>query len=603
MLNSIKILLKQVKQYKRAAFLTPLMTGLEVLMEILIPFITASLIDKGINSGSMPNVIKYGMIMLVMAFISLFFGVAAGTFASRASSGFAANLRDEMYTNIQRFSFSNIDKYSTAGLVTRMTTDVSNIQNAFQMCLRIAVRAPLNLIISLAMCIIIQPRVSVIFIVAIGILACVIVFLMGRTTAAFRRTFRKYDNLNASVQENVSAIRVVKAFVREEFENSKFVKAATDLYEMFVKAEKLTVLTMPIMSLVINGCIIALSWMGAHYIVDGYLTTGQLTSLFSYVMNVLFSLMMLSMIFVMITMSTASGQRIAEVITEEPDIRNPENPVMEVKDGSISFKDADFAYKRRIVTYDEDGHEVITIEDVTKERHEETLHDISIDIASGETIGIIGGTGSGKSSMVALISRLYDVTNGAVLVGGVDVRSYDLTVLRDAVSVVLQQNTLFSGTILDNLRWGNPDATEEECRHACALACADEFIERMPDGYNTMITQGGTNVSGGQKQRLCIARALMKKPKILILDDSTSACDTATDAKIRKAFREEIPGTTKLIIAQRISSVEDADRIIVLDNGTISACGTHEELLNISEIYREIYDTQVKGGGDFDHPQ
>lgn len=601
-MDNFKILMRQIKQYKIPTILTPVLTAGEVLMEILIPYITASLIDKGINAGSMPNVTKYGALMLVMAFVSLFFGIAGATMASRSSTGFAANLRDAMYENIQTFSFSNIDKFSTAGLVTRMTTDVTNIQNSFQMLLRIAVRAPLMMIISLIMCMIIEPRVSFIFLVALVILAFSIVFIMSHATKAFRRTFRKYDDLNASIQENVTAIRVVKAFVRESYENSKFNKAATELYNLFVSAERYAVLQMPIMTAVVNGCIIALSWFGAKMIVGGSLTTGQLTSLFSYVMNVLFSLMMLSMIFIMLSMSGASMQRIAEVLTEEADIRNPENPVMEVKDGSIEFHDVDFAYKRRNVSYDKDGREIITIEEVTKERSEETLHNIDLSIRSGETIGIIGGTGSGKSSLVSLISRLYDTTNGIVKVGGVDVRDYDIETLRDAVSVVLQNNVLFSGTILDNLRWGDENATEEECKEACRLACADEFIEQFPDGYNTMITQGGTNVSGGQRQRLCIARALMKKPKVLILDDSTSAVDTATDAKIREAFRTKIPNTTKIIISQRISSVQAADRILILDDGTVNGFASHDELLKSNEIYQEIYESQTKGGGDFDQP-
>ena len=601
-MDNFKILMRQIKQYKIPTILTPVLTAGEVLMEILIPYITASLIDKGINAGSMPNVTKYGALMLVMAFVSLFFGIAGATMASRSSTGFAANLRDAMYENIQTFSFSNIDKFSTAGLVTRMTTDVTNIQNSFQMLLRIAVRAPLMMIISLIMCMIIEPRVSFIFLVALVILAFSIVFIMSHATKAFRRTFRKYDDLNASIQENVTAIRVVKAFVRETYENSKFNKAATELYNLFVSAERYAVLQMPIMTAVVNGCIIALSWFGAKMIVGGSLTTGQLTSLFSYVMNVLFSLMMLSMIFIMLSMSGASMQRIAEVLTEEADIRNPENPVMEVKDGSIEFHDVDFAYKRRNVSYDKDGREIITIEEVAKERSEETLHNIDLSIRSGETIGIIGGTGSGKSSLVSLISRLYDTTNGTVKVGGVDVRDYDIETLRDAVSVVLQNNVLFSGTILDNLRWGDENATEEECKEACRLACADEFIEQFPDGYNTMITQGGTNVSGGQRQRLCIARALMKKPKVLILDDSTSAVDTATDAKIREAFRTKIPNTTKIIISQRISSVQAADRILILDDGTVNGFASHDELLKSNEIYQEIYESQTKGGGDFDQP-
>jgi ATP-binding cassette subfamily B multidrug efflux pump len=599
-MHNFKVLMAQIRQYKRSTILTPVFTLLEVLMEILIPYITAALIDQGIEAGNMDRVLHFGGIMLIMAFASLFFGIMSGTFAADASSGFAANLRKTMYGNIQTFSFSNIDKYSTAGLITRMTTDVTNIQNAFMMIIRIAVRAPLMMIISLVMCIMINPNVSVVFLIAIAVLGAVLFGIIGKATTAFRQTFRKYDNLNASIEENVSAIRVVKAFVREDYEDNKFTKAATDLYNRFVRAEKLVVMNMPVMMLVVDFCIVAISWMGAHYIVAGTMTTGELTSLLSYVMNVLFSLMMLSMIFVMITMSAASAQRISEVIEEQPDIVNPENPVMTVRDGSIDFVDVDFAYKRRNVSYDKDGNEVITEEAVSKERSEETLHNITLHIHSGETIGIIGGTGSGKSSMVSLISRLYDVTNGSVSVGGVDVRNYDLDTLRNEVSVVLQQNVLFSGTIMDNLKWGNENATLEDCKEACRLACADEFIDRFPDGYETRITQGGTNVSGGQKQRLCIARALMKKPKVLILDDSTSACDTATDAKIRRAFATKIPGTTKLIIAQRISSVADADRVIILDNGTINAFDTPDNLLKTNKIYAEIYESQQQGSGDFD---
>ena len=602
-MHMIQVLAGQIRQYKKSTILTPIFTLLEVLMEILIPFVTASLIDKGIQAGNMERIIHYGLLMLLMAFASLLFGILGGVFASDASTGFAANLRDSMYTNIQKFSFSNIDKYSTAGLVTRMTTDVTNLQNAFMMIIRIAVRAPLMMIIALVMCVVISPKISLIFLGALVVLGVFLFVIIGKASDAFRATFRKYDDLNASVQENVSAIRVVKAFVREDHEKSKFNKAVEELYKLFVRAEKLVVMNMPVMTLVVDACIIGVSWFGARQIVGGSMTTGELTSLFSYIMMVLFSLMMLSMIFVMITMSAASAQRICEVLEEKPDISNPENPVMEMKDGSIDFNDVDFVYKRREISYDKNGNEVITIQDVAKEREERTLHHLNLHIRSGETIGIIGGTGSGKSSLVNLISRLYDVTNGSIAVGGVDVRKYDLEVLRNNVSVVLQSNNLFSGTIIDNLKWGNPDATLEDCKEACSLACADEFIDRMPDGYDTRITQGGTNVSGGQKQRLCIARALMKKPKILILDDSTSACDTATDAKIRGAFATKIPGTTKLIIAQRISSVKDADRIIVLDNGTVNGFDTHENLVKNNEIYREIYESQTQGGGDFDEPQ
>lgn len=578
----IKTLLKQVKQYKRESLLTPLFTALEVLLEVLIPFITASIIDKGIEQGNIGQVYFYGGLMLIMAFLSLLSGVLAGKYAAAASSGFACNLRDGMYENIQRFSFSNIDKYSTAGLVTRMTTDVTNVQNSYQMILRIAVRAPLMLVCSMAMCFFINGKLSLIFLAAIAVLAAALGLIMTRTTKIFDEVFRKYDDLNASVQENVSAIRVVKAFVREEHENNKFTGAAENLYRLFVKAEGLLALNNPVMMLVVYGCIISLSWFGAKFIVVGGLTTGELTSMFSYVMSVLMSLMMLSMIFVMVTMSAASGRRIAQVLDEKADLTNPENPLMSIPDGSISFSHVSFSYKHG--------------------SGEETLHDIDLQISPGETIGIIGGTGSGKSSLVNLISRLYDVDKGVVRVGGNDVRRYDMEVLRDQVAVVLQKNVLFSGTILDNLRWGREDATREECREACRQACADEFIEQFPDQYETWIEQGGNNVSGGQKQRLCIARALLKKPKILILDDSTSAVDTATDAKIRESFVQKIPGTTKLVIAQRISSVQDADRILVLDDGRISGFDTHENLLRTNEIYCEIYETQMKGGGDFDQP-
>lgn len=578
----IKTLLHQVKEYKKDSILTPVFTALEVLMEILIPFVTAAIIDKGIEAGDIHQIYLYGGIMIALAFLSLLFGFLAGKFAASASSGFACNLRQGMYENIQRFSFSNIDKYSTAGLVTRMTTDVTNLQNAYQMTLRIAVRAPLMFLCSMFMCFFINVKLSLIFLVAVVILAAILILIMSKTTKIFSQVFRKYDDLNASVQENVSAIRVVKAFVREDHENRKFTRAAENLYRLFVKAEGILALNNPIMMLIIYGCIITLSWFGAHYIVGGSLTTGELTSMFSYVMSMMMSLMMLSMVFVMITMSAASGRRIAEVLQEQPDLKNPEQALTQIPDGAIDFDHVSFSYKHG--------------------SGEETLHDIDLHIKSGETIGIIGGTGCGKSSLVNLISRLYDVDEGSVRVGGHDVRDYDMEALRNQVSVVLQKNVLFSGTILDNLRWGNEHATEEECIEACRQACADDFIESFPDGYNTWIEQGGTNVSGGQKQRLCIARALLKKPKVLILDDSTSAVDTATDAKIRQAFATSIPGTTKLIIAQRISSVQDADRILVLDGGRINGLGTHEELLKDNKIYREIYDTQMKGGGDFDQP-
>ena len=576
----IRTLFSQLKEYRTASLLSPLFTALEVIMEILIPFIIAELIDKGIEAGNLHEVYRYGAIMLVMAFFSLAFGVLAGRFVAKASSGFACNLREGMYANIQTFSFANIDKYSTAGLVTRMTTDVTNVQNAYQMVLRIAVRSPLMLICSLVMCFVISPQLSSIFFVAIVILAAALIFIMMRTTKIFTEVFRKYDDLNASVQENVSAIRVVKAFVREDREDEKFEKAATRLYRLFVKAEGLLALNNPVMMFVVYGCILALSWFGAHFIVVGSLTTGNLTSLFSYVMSVLMSLMMLSMVFVMITMSAASGRRIAEVLEEKPYLTNPDEPLTTVRDGSIDFDHVDFAYRHG--------------------SGELVLHDIDLHIHAGETIGIIGGTGCGKSTLVSLVSRLYDVDNGSVRVGGVDVRQYDMEALREQVSVVLQKNTLFSGTILDNLRWGNPNASEEECAAACRAACADEFIARFPDSYNTWVEQGGSNLSGGQKQRLCIARALLKKPKVLILDDSTSAVDTATDASIRRAFAEEIPGTTKLIVAQRISSVQDADRILVLDDGCVSGFDTHDALVENNAIYRDIFIAQTQGGGDFD---
>ena len=578
----VSTLFRQIKQYKKASLLTPLFTTLEVVMEVAIPFVIAYIIDKGIAVGDMGQVYFYGAIMLVMAFLSLLFGALAGKYAAAASSGFACNLREGMYENIQRFSFSNIDKYSTAGLVTRMTTDVTNVQNAYQMVIRIAVRAPVMLLCSLAMCFFIDVELSSIFLIAIAVLAAGLIFVMLTTMKIFDQVFRKYDDLNASVQENVSAIRVVRAFVRETYENEKFTKAAERLYHMFVKAEGRLALNNPIMMLVIYACMIGLSWFGAQHIVSGILTEGELTSMFTYVMSVLMSLMMLSMIFVMLTMSLASGRRIVEVLEEQPDITNPDSPVFEVSDGAIDFNHVSFSYKHG--------------------SGEETLHDIDLHIKAGETIGIIGGTGCGKTSLVSLISRMYDVDKGSVVVGGKDVREYDLEVLRNSVAVVLQKNVLFSGTILDNLRWGKEDATEEECKEVCRQACASEFIERFPDQYNTWIEQGGANVSGGQKQRLCIARALLKHPRVLILDDSTSAVDTATDAKIRESFAQKIPGTTKLIIAQRISSVQSADRILVLDDGRINGFDTHENLLRTNEIYRDIYETQTQGGGDFDQP-
>lgn len=576
----IHTIVKQVKQYKKPSLLTPLFATLEVIMEVLIPYVIAAIVDKGIDGGNINAVYLYGAIMLVLAMCSLMFGILAGKYAAAASAGLACNLRDSMYANIQRFSFSNIDKFSTAGLVTRMTTDVTNIQNAYQMVIRIAVRAPLMLICSMFMCFFIHVRMSLIFVVAIIFLGIVLISIVLTAMKIFDVVFKKYDDLNASVQENVTAIRVVKSYVREDYEKNKFGSAAENLYRLFSKAESVVVLNSPVMMITIYGCVLALSWFGAKYVVAGSMTTGEMTSMFSYIMGILMSLMMLSMIFVMLTLSTASAKRIVEVLTEEPDLQNGENPVTEIADGSIDFHHVSFSYRQ--------GSE------------RETLKDIELHIKSGETIGIIGGTGCGKSSLVSLISRLYDVTEGSVCVGGRDVREYDCEVLRDNVAVVLQKNVLFSGTILENLRWGKEEATEEECRAVCVQACADDFIQQFPDKYNTYIEQGGTNVSGGQKQRLCIARALLKKPKILILDDSTSAVDTATDAKIRKAFAESIPGTTKLIISQRISSVQDADRILVLENGRLDGFGTHEELLVSNEIYREIYEAQIKGGGDFD---
>ena len=576
----LKTLAKEIRQYKKATILAPVFTALEVLMEILIPFVTASIIDQGIEAGNMQKVYLYGGIMLVFAVISLFCGVMAGRYAASASSGYACNLRDAMYANIQKYSFSNIDKYSTAGLVTRMTTDVTNVQNVYQMILRIASRAPLMLICSMVMCFVINVRLSLIFLAALIFLGCALAFIMSRTLPVFQEVFSRYDDLNASVQENVSAIRVVKAFVREDYENKKFTKAAEKLCNLFVRAEALLALNNPVMMLVIYGCIIGLSWFGAHYIVAGTLTTGNLTSLFSYVMSMMMSLMMLSMVFVMISMSTASAKRIAEVLEEKPDLTNPEQPLTKIPDGQIDFNHVNFSYKHG--------------------SGEDVLHDIDLHIHAGETVGIIGGTGCGKSSLVNLVSRLYDADEGSVCVGGHDVREYDMEALRNQVAVVLQKNVLFSGTILDNLRWGREDAAKEECVEACRQACADDFIESFPNQYDTWIEQGGTNVSGGQKQRLCIARALLKKPKVLILDDSTSAVDTATDARIREAFAKKIPGTTKLIISQRISSVQDADRILVLEEGRVTGFDTHEKLLKNNAVYQEIYEAQMKSGGDFD---
>ena len=576
----IKTLTGQIKQYKRDTILTPIFTALEVIMEVLIPYVTARIIDLGISQHNMHNVWKYGIMTLVMALLGLLFGTLAGVFDASASTGFARNLRQSMFENIQRFSFSNIDKFSTAGLVTRMTTDITNVQMAFMMVLRIAVRAPLMMIVSLIMCIVISPKISLIFLVVLVFVGVFLGPLMKKVTVIFRKMFDQYDLVNADVQENVSGIRVVKAYVREDYENSKMFRAAKRLYDLAVAAQSRTAIVMPVMMLAIYGAMIGVSWFGAKFIVAGSMTTGELTSLFSYVMSVLISLMMLGMIIVMLVMSNASAQRITEVLEEEPDIVNPEKPVMEVPNGSVDFDHVDFSYKTGT--------------------GEKTLQDIDLHIRSGETIGVIGGTGSGKSSLVSLISRLYDVDTGSVRVGGRDVREYDLETLRDKVAVVLQKNELFTGSILDNLRWGKEDATLEECQRVCRVACADEFIDRFPDGYNTHIEQGGSNVSGGQKQRLCIARALLKDPNILILDDSTSAVDTATDAKIRAAFRNDLPETTKIIISQRISSVQDADRILVLDDGRISGFDTHENLLQGNAIYKDIYDVQMKAGGDFD---
>ncbi|MBQ2319746.1 MAG: ABC transporter ATP-binding protein [Lachnospiraceae bacterium] len=576
----LKTLGAQIKEYKRDSLLTPVFMILEVILETIIPFMMASIIDDGVEAGDMKHICIMGVCMLLTAAASLWAGVMGGKYGASASTGFAKNLRKAMYANIQTFSFSNIDKFSTSGLVTRLTTDVTNIQNSYQMVLRMCMRAPATLICAMAMSFYVNPKIATIYLAAVILLTVINVFITKSAMKYFSAVFKKYDKLNESVQENVSAIRVVKAYSREDFEKSKFAKASENIYKMFVKAEGLVVINMPIMQGIAYTCILLISWLGAKMIVGGSMTTGELSQLLTYCMNILMSLMFLSMIFVMLTMSIASAERIAEVLNEKADIVNPENPVMEVKDGSILFENVEFRYNMT--------------------SPEPVLKGINISINQGETIGIIGGTGSAKSSLVNLISRLYDVSSGSVKVGGVDVREYDIETLRNEVAVVLQKNVLFSGTIYDNLRWGNKDATEEECRHACKLACADEFIDRMTDGYNTYIEQGGSNVSGGQKQRLCIARALIKKPKILILDDSTSAVDTATDSKIRKAFAEEIPGTTKIIIAQRISSIQNCDRIIVMEDGCVDGFGTHEELLASNEIYREVYESQVSGNADFD---
>ena len=576
----LKTILANVKEFKKDSILTPVFMILEVIFETAIPFLMASIIDDGVEAGNMQHIYTVGAIMILAALCGLFSGIMGGKYGAKASTGFARNLRQAMFERIQTFSFANLDKFSTASLVTRLTTDVSNVQMGYQMVLRMCFRAPLSLICAMVMAFVINARLASIYLIAVIILGFALFFIIKGAMKYFKQAFPKYDELNASVQENVSAIRVVKAYVREDYETGKLKTASQKIYDIFSKAEKSVILNNPVMMTAVYGCILLLSWLGAKSIVHGTLTTGELMSLLAYCMNILMSLMMLSMVFVMISMGQASLERIYEVLTEESDLADPADPIMAVPNGDIEFQHVEFAYN--------------------KESKESVLHDINLKIKAGETIGIIGGTGSAKTSLVNLISRLYDVTGGAVYVGGHDVRSYDMEVLRNEVSVVLQKNVLFSGSILDNLRWGDEHATEEECRRACKLACADEFIEKMPGGYQTHIEQGGTNVSGGQKQRLCIARALLKKPKILILDDSTSAVDTATDAKIRKAFIEEIPETTKLIIAQRISSVKDADRIIVMDDGRVNGYGTHEELMANNEIYREVYESQTKGGGDFD---
>ena len=576
----LKTLGAQIKEFKKDSIKTPLFMILEVLMEMLIPFLMASIIDDGVEKGDIRHICIIGGWMIVAALIGLYAGIMGGVCGANASAGFARNLRKAMYENIQQFSFSNIDRFSTAGLITRLTTDVTNVQNAYQMLLRMFVRAPISMVCAMIMSFYINAKLASIYLVAVIILGACLFFIISRVSGYFQEVFKKYDDLNASVQENITGIRVVKAYVREDYEDKKFSKASYNVYKMFVTAEKILSYNAPLMQFAVYSCILGISWLGAKMIVGSTLTTGELMSLLTYCMNILMSLMMLSMVFVMVTMSIASAERVTEVINDTADITDPENPVTKVPDGSIVFDHVNFSYK--------------------KDSKEPVLKDINLSIRSGETIGIIGGTGSAKSSLVNLISRLYDVTDGSVLVGGIDVRKYHLESLRNQVSVVLQKNVLFSGTILENLRWGDKNATEEECRRACQLACADDFIEKMPDKYNTFIEQGGSNVSGGQKQRLCIARALLKKPKILILDDSTSAVDTATDAKIRRAFAEEIPDTTKLIIAQRVSSIQNADRIIVMDNGEINGFGTHEELLKTNAIYQDVFNSQTGGAGDFD---
>lgn len=580
----VRTILAQVREFRLVSLLTPVCMIGEVICEMIIPVLMGRIVDRGVMAGNVDYIIRTGAVMIVVALLGLTAGILGGFFAARAGAGLARNLRKAMHDNIQSFSFSNIDHFSTSSLVTRLTTDVTNIQNAYMMILRMAMRAPSTMIVAMVMSIIISPRLASIYLAAVAVLAVFMIFMMSTTTKYFKQVFERYDALNESVQENVSAIRVVKAYVREDYENNKFRRAAENIYEMFIRAEMRVVSISPVMMAVVYSCILLISWFGANMIVSSTLTTGSLMSLLTYCMNILMSLMMLSVVFIMITMSEASARRIAEVINEKSSLTNPENPLMAVPDGSICFEDVDFSYNPG--------------------SSEPVLKDIDIRINSGESIGIIGGTGSAKSSLVNLVSRLYDVTQGRVLVGGHDVREYDLDVLRGEVAVVLQKNVLFSGTIYDNLRWGDENASEEECRRVCRLACADEFIEKMPEGYNTYIEQGGTNVSGGQKQRLCIARALLKKPKILILDDSTSAVDTATDARIRRAFAEEIPDTTRLIIAQRIASVQNCDRIIVMDNGRVDGFGTHEELLIGNQIYREVYESQTGAGADadFDKP-
>ncbi len=576
----IRLLMKEVKEYKFPSIITPCFMVLEVIMEMMVPYLMASIIDNGVEKGDMVHIYKIGAVMIVAAVIGLLAGMAGGRFAAKASAGFAKNLREKMFNHIQTFSFANIDKFSTAGLVTRMTTDVTNVQNAYQMLLRMCVRSPITLICAMAMSFYISPKLASVYLVAVIFLGAILLLIMKNATKYFSQAFPQYDEMNSAVRENVSAIRVVKAYVREKEETKKFKKTSQKIYEIFSKAEKVIIFNSPVMQFTVYGCILLISWIGAKMIVSDTLSTGNLMSLLAYCMNILMSLMMLSMIFVMLTMSMAAAKRIAEVLTEESDIHNPEEPIYEVPDGSVEFRNVNFAYK--------------------KDSKEFVLKNINLDVKSGETIGVIGGTGSAKTSLVNLISRLYDVSEGEILVGGHNVKEYDMEVLRNQVSVVLQNNVLFSGTILDNLRWGNEEATEEECIRACKLACADDFIRSFPEGYHTKIERGGTNVSGGQKQRLCIARAILKDPKILILDDSTSAVDTATDARIRKAFTEEIPNTTKFIISQRISSVQNADRIIVMEDGQVNGFGTHEDLLNTNEIYREVYEAQTQGGGDFD---